>query len=233
MHGKRAIVSGGAGALGRVVVNEFLAEGVSVAIPVTDAGIAKQSTGLFVPGRTLLAQADLRKEADVSRFLAKVIAEFRGVDYLVNVAGGYAGGNLIEETPVEEWDRMMELNLKIAFLLTRSVLPLMKKQRFGRIVNIAAMPAVLPSTKRVGYAVAKRGVVTLTEVAHEEVKGSGVTVNAIAPSIILTEANLKSMPEADKSKWVTPNEIAKLLLYLCSDDARSVSGNVIRIFGGL
>jgi NAD(P)-dependent dehydrogenase (short-subunit alcohol dehydrogenase family) len=197
-----------------------------------DAGVVKQLPGLFAQGRILLAQADVTKEGEVSGFLTKVIAEFRGVDYLINVAGGYAGGNLIEETPVQEWDRMMELNLKSAFLMTKSVLPSMKKQRFGRIVNIAAMPAVLPSAKRVGYAVAKRGVAALTEATHEEVKGSGVTVNAIAPSIILTEANLNSMPEADKSKWVTPNEIAKLLLYLCSDDARSVSGNVIRIFGG-
>jgi len=104
---------------------------------------------------------------------------------------------------------------------------------FGRIVNIAAMPALLPAPRRGAYTVSKAGIVTLTEVIHQEVKGSAITVNAIAPSILLTEANRASMPGADTSKWVPLSEVASLILYLCSDEARSVSGNTIRIFGGV
>jgi NAD(P)-dependent dehydrogenase (short-subunit alcohol dehydrogenase family) len=103
----------------------------------------------------------------------------------------------------------------------------------GRIVNIAAMPALVPSTKRAAYAVSKRGVAALTELIAEETKATGITCNAIAPSIILTEANVRAMPGADAAKWVKPEEIAKLILFLCSSDARPISGNVIRMFGGV
>jgi NAD(P)-dependent dehydrogenase (short-subunit alcohol dehydrogenase family) len=108
----------------------------------------------------------------------------------------------------------------------------MRKQGFGRIVSIAAMPALRPAPGRAAYAVSKGSIVTLTEAIHEEVKGSGITVNAIAPSTLLTEANKASMPDADTTAWVPLSEVVALIHYLCSDEARSVSGNVIRIFGG-
>jgi NAD(P)-dependent dehydrogenase (short-subunit alcohol dehydrogenase family) len=173
--------------------------------------------------------ADLRREEDVNGFIRAVQKEFGRLDILVNVAGGYAGGNRVEETPVAEWDAMMEMNLKTTFLMCRGVIPLMKG--FGRIVNVAAMPALRPAARRGAYAVSKAGVVTLTEVIHQEVKGTGITVNAIAPSTLLTEANKASMPGADTSAWVPLAEVASLIGYLCSDEARSVSGNTIRIFG--
>jgi len=184
-------------------------------------------------GGVLAIDADLTREDDVRRFTDRVSAVFAGIGVLVNAAGGYAGGNLVEETTMEEWDRMMALNLKTAFLLSRSVLPGMRAQRFGRIINVAAMPALFPASRRAAYAVSKRGVVTLTEVLSEETRATGITVNAIAPGIIHTAANLRSMPEADTSTWVTPEEIARLALFLSSDDGRSISGNVIRIFGGV
>jgi NAD(P)-dependent dehydrogenase (short-subunit alcohol dehydrogenase family) len=128
---------------------------------------------------------------------------------------------------------MMAMNLKTTFLMCRAALPAMRKQLFGRIVNIASVHALVPKANASAYAVSKRGVVTLTEAVAEETKGSGITANAIAPSMILTEANKHSMPTADFSKWVTPEEIADTIVFLCSDGARSISGNVIKVFGGV
>lgn len=228
-----AIVTGGTGGLGQTVVRDFLAAGIPVAIPLSTGNRATSGPEIFPGEGTFLRPADLRDETSVRTFIESAEQEFGQVDFLVNIAGGYAGGKSIEEITLEEWEGMLDLNLKTTFLMTRGVLPLMKKRGFGRIINIAALPAVVPSAKKAAYAVSKRGVVALTELTHEEVKGSGITVNAIAPGIIDTEANRKTMGEKDAARWVTPAEISRLIQYLCSDDARPVSGNIIRAFGGL
>lgn len=229
MSAKTAIVTGGTGALGSVVVQEFLKSGMAVGVSLVPGHPPGEAPAF---SRVVFHPADLRREEDVTNFVRTVHADLGRIDVLVNIAGGYSGGKRVEETPVSEWDAMMEMNLKTAFLMSRAVLPLMREQGFGRIVNIAAMAALRPAGRRGAYAVSKGGVVTLTEAIHEEVKGSGITVNAIAPGTLLTEANRVSMPKADASAWVPLSEVAALITYLCSDAARSVSGNTIKIFGG-
>ena len=232
---KTAIVTGGTGALGSVVAEHFAEEGANVAIPYSsEKSLSAVSQKLRDRSEKLLMmKCDLTDAAQVQSFVDAVMKRFGSVDFLINTAGGYVGGKLIDDVTLDEWDNIMKLNLRSTFLACRSALRMMRKQNSGRIVNIAAMPALTPSAKRGPYAVSKRGVITLTEAIAEEVKGTGITANAIAPSIILTEANRQSMPNADFSKWVTPEEIARLILYLCSDDARSVSGNVLKIYGGV
>ncbi len=173
------------------------------------------------------------RETDVRPFCNEVRKRFGRIDILLNIAGGYAGGKKIAEVSLEDWERMLELNLKSVFLMSRGVVQEMMQNGFGRIVNIASRQALLPRAGSGAYAVAKRGVVTLTEVLADEVKGSGITVNAIVPSTIVTEANIRSMGDKDISRWITPDEIAGLILYLCSDAAGSMNGNVLRMFGGL
>ena len=128
---------------------------------------------------------------------------------------------------------MISMNLRTCFLMSRGALRQMLHQQFGRIVNMSAMPALTTGVKKGPYAISKQGVISLTEILAAETKGSGITVNAIAPSIIFTDANKKSMPDADSSKWVTPGEIADVIMFLCSDHARSTSGNVVKMFGGV
>jgi NAD(P)-dependent dehydrogenase (short-subunit alcohol dehydrogenase family) len=228
-----AVISGGAGALGQVLVREFVQKGYRVAVPTRQGGTTEQVESDSIASEGVLTVgADLTREADVRYFVDRVSGMFGGIGVLVNAAGAYAGGSLVEETSVEEWDRMMSTNLKSAFLLSRGILPGMRAHRFGRIITIAAMSALIPASRRSAYAVSKRGVVTLTEVLAEETRGAGITVNAIAPGTIRTDANLRSMPGADTGAWVSPEEIARLALFLCSDDGRSISGNVIRVFGG-
>jgi NAD(P)-dependent dehydrogenase (short-subunit alcohol dehydrogenase family) len=233
--GKTAIVTGGTGALGSECVKQLLELNLNVAIPYTsEQSLSKASGGVQHPSRNVLTlRTDLTKQNEVRGFVASVLKRFGSVEYLINTAGGYAGGNTIDQVNLEEWEGMLTKNARTAFLMSREVLREMLTKRFGRIVNIASMPALRPSAGKGPYAVSKRAVVTLTETIAEETRGSGITANAIAPSIILTEANRKSMPDADVSRWVTPQEIAQLAIYLCSDEARSISGNVVKIYGAV
>lgn len=236
MHfeGKIAIVTGGKGALGSVIARHFLDHGATVVIPYRkNAGRPPDVPSELRNERTHLIQADLANNADAEAFVAEVAAKFGILDFLVNAAGGYAGGKTIDGVSFAEWEKVMEMNLTTTFLACRNVLRVMLPHNSGRIVNIAAMPAVMPGKEKGPYTVSKRGVITLTEVIAEEVKGKGITANAIAPSILLTEENRLSMPTADMRKWVTTEEVAQLVMFLCSDEARSISGNVIKIFGGV
>ena len=233
--GKTAIVTGGTGALGRVCVGHFFDIGLNIGIPYTSEKsldriperVAKNTS------RLLTAVANLTLEDQVGSFVDQVVQKFGSVDYLVNTAGGYLGGQTIDEVSAGDWEGIMALNMKTTFLMSRSVLKIMKRRSFGRIVNIAAMAALSSGAKKGAYAISKRGVITLTETIADETKGTGITANAIAPSIILTEANKQSMPSANYSSWVTSGEIADLVLYLCSDEAKSISGNTIKIYGGV
>ena len=233
-QGKTAMVTGGTGALGSRVAEFLFAEGANIAIPYTSekslGSIPKNISAK--PDRMLAVKADLTDEKQVQNLVDAVVKRFRSLDIVVNTAGGYIGGKMIEETTADEMQGIMNLNFITTFLVCRSALRVMRKQNSGRIVNIAAMPAMTPTAKKGPYAISKRAVVTLTETIAEEVKGTGITINAIAPSTIVTEANKQSMPKADSTKWVPPEEIAKLIGYLCSDEARSLSGNVIKIYGG-
>lgn len=229
-----AVVTGGTGALGVAVVQRLLSEGCRIAIPFASAGSPEKLPKELRTSRDIfLQQADLSSEGDVGSFFDGVVSRFGTVDILVNTAGGYVGGKTIPDTTLLDWERAMAMNLTTTFLSCRAALRIMMPRGSGRIVNIASKTALEPVTKKGAYAVSKNGVVTLTETIAEEVRGTGITVNAIAPSTILTEANKEWMTKGDENKWVTPEEIATLVTYLCSSNGRSMSGNTIKIYGGV
>jgi len=234
-NGKTAIVTGGTGILGKAIVERLFDEGSSIAIPYHSSSSLSSVPQKIssTPSRFYAAKVDLAQDAQVSAFTKDVAEKFGKIDFLIAAAGGYAGGNLTEDVDIEEFEGMLTINLRTTFLICRSVLARMRRQKSGRIVTVASMPAVTPSSKKGPYAISKRGVITLTETIAAEVKGTGITANVIAPSILLTEANKKSMPDADISKWVTLDDVASLVAYLCSDKARSISGNVVKIYGGV
>jgi NAD(P)-dependent dehydrogenase (short-subunit alcohol dehydrogenase family) len=183
--------------------------------------------------RIFTTPADVAQADGVRDLVEGIVARFERVDVLLNTVGGWSGGKPLGETPVEEWDRLLALNLRSAFLLSRAVLPLMLKSGWGRIVHVSSKTAVAPRARQAGYAVAKMGVITLTEVIAAEVKGTGVTANVILPSIIDTPANRDAMPKADPRKWVEPARIAATMRFLCSDDAASINGARIPIYGAV
>lgn len=229
--GKTAMITGAAGSLGRAVAGAFAAEGTTLALPVrTDEQADFLAASIHLPvDRVYTGIVNLSVEPAVDSFVDNVQKKFGGIHILINCAGGYAGGKPIEEVSLGEWDDLMKQNLQTAFLVCKAVLPGMKRAGWGRIVNIGAASALAPGARRGPYQVSKRGVITLTETIAEETRGSGITANTIAPTIIRTEANRLSMPDADSSRWVPPDQIAQCALYLCSDESASITGNTIRM----
>jgi NAD(P)-dependent dehydrogenase (short-subunit alcohol dehydrogenase family) len=176
--GHRAVVSGGTGALGTVIVRMMCEHGFAVAVPVRPDSPSRTGSGRVAGVRYL--QADITAEAGVAGFYRAVVEAEGGVDILVNAAGGYAGGATVDQIPLEEWQSMLTMNLTTTFLMSREALRIMKARGTGRIISVAAKTGVSPEPGKASYAVAKRGVITLTETMAAEVRGTGITVNAIA-----------------------------------------------------
>ncbi len=232
---KVAFITGGTGALGKKVAEAFYAEGANIVVTyIVEEEIRAFPSSLKNDSkRVLLLRTDVTREEDVQVAFDQTTKAFGRLDYLLNIVGGYMGKTPISEHSLRDWDRLMDMNLKSAFLCSRSALRIMEKEGRGRIVSISAMAGLNPSSGRGAYGVSKAGVAVLTEIIADEIKGSGITANAIAPSIIATEANMKSSPGEDFSKWVKPEEIADLILFLCSEAARSINGAVIKVLGGI
>ena len=229
LDGHVALITGGTGALGRVVSAAFLAAGARVIVtylvdaelPGFDAAVPKE--------RCETAKVELTSRADVEALVARIVATHGRVDVLLNLAGGFAPGTIVE-TDDPELDQLFAMNVKTAFVCTRAALPAMIRQQRGRIVNVTARPALLGGAGVTAYAITKAGVAALTRAVADEVREHGVTVNAIAPSTIDTPANRAAMPDVDPSRWVRPEEIAATLVFLASDTAGATSGAIVPIY---
>ena len=223
MQGKVAIVTGGAGAIGAAVVNKLLSDGSVVVVADRVAPVESN-------GRQSFVETDVTSEASVRTLVARVVQEQGTVHALFNVAGGFRYGPAVDELAVADWDSLLDLNLKSAFLCIKHVLPVMKAQRYGRIVSVAARSGLKGDPMVAPYAVSKGGVILLTQTAAEESKAHGVTVNAVLPSIVDTPANRGSMPGADFDSWVAPADLAEVMVFLGSERARAVTGAAIPVY---
>ncbi|MDD8016734.1 MAG: SDR family NAD(P)-dependent oxidoreductase [Bacteroidota bacterium] len=235
LTGKIAVITGGTGGLGQSVVTSFLNHGATVIATHTGntaSMIFIKNTGIQFQNFDA-QQIDVTDEKNVSNFCQNVMHEYSRVDILCNLVGGVSSKNNIEDMAVEEWEKMLTLNLRSTFFMMKNILPHMKRNQFGRIINIAARVGLTPEPQRGGYGVSKASVIALTKIAAEEAKltSADLTVNAIAPSIILTEENKKWGTPEDFKKWVTPKEIADAMIYLCSDEAKSINGQIIQMYG--
>jgi len=173
-------------------------------------------------------KVDATDEQDVRRAVVGVIQQEGRIDGLVNLVGGFAMGRAVE-TDAAVWQRMLALNLTAAFFVSKAVLPHMIERRTGRLIHVAARAAVEPFPGAAAYITAKAGLVALIRTLALELAGSGVTINGVLPSTIDTPANRKSMPDADPSKWVKPESIAHLMLFLASDEAGQLNGALIPV----
>jgi NAD(P)-dependent dehydrogenase (short-subunit alcohol dehydrogenase family) len=165
---------------------------------------------------------------NVRRLVAEVTARHRRLDALVNTVGGFAAGDLLA-TDERAWDAMLTLNLRSAYLCCRAALPAMLAAGRGRIVNVASRSVVPPAGGFLAYTVSKAGVIALTQALAQEVRGRGVTVNAVLPSTMDTEANRRAMPDANRRTWVTPDSVARAILFLASDAAADVTGTLVAV----
>lgn len=170
-------------------------------------------------------------EDQVAKLVDQVVREFGKLDILVNLVGGFWGGKPIAETSLDEWQSMFDLNLKPTFLSCRAAVPAMKRNGYGRIVSVSSRSGLTGAGDFAAYAIAKGAIKTFTASLAEEVLADNILVNAIAPSTIDTEANRKAMPRAKHENWVKPEDIARTIAYLCSEDCRVTSGAVVPVYG--
>lgn len=224
MNNQVVILTGATGGLGRTVTERLLSAGARVFAPYTREAPATAD-------RLQGVQADLSTDEGAKRAVEKALAWGGRIDALVNLVGGYAGGPLVHETDDAAWNRMLDLNLGCAFLLSRAVLPHLLAQHSGRIVHIGSRAAAEPFPGAAGYIVSKAAVVALTRAIATEVAGSGITANVILPGTIDTPANRAASPGADFSKWVRPSALADTILFLLSDSAREINGAAIPVYG--
>jgi NAD(P)-dependent dehydrogenase (short-subunit alcohol dehydrogenase family) len=170
-------------------------------------------------------------EAAARELVTGVVSEHGRLDALVNTVGGYSGAAKLWEVETRVFDQMLALNLRSGFALARAAVPAMLEQGHGAIVNVAAKAAIDHPAGAAAYAASKAAAVAMLDCLAAEVKGTGLRVNSILPSIIDTEPNRRAMPGADHAKWPKPEEIARVILFLCSADGRIVHGAAVPVYG--
>lgn len=230
--GKVVLVTGSSGGLGVDVGKAFLESGASLVLTYYSDNSLPLLQKICEGSRNIfLLRGDFKREDDAKTLVSEVVRRFGRIDVLANVIGGYIAGKPVTQTDEKEWDEMMELNLKTAFLLSKHVVAQMEKQMDGKIIHVAARPGLKGTGFDAAYVASKAGVIRLVESLSEEVKSKGINVNCILPSIIDTQENRIAMPGADYSKWVKPSDIAKVILFLASEDARPITGAAIPVYG--
>ena len=225
------VVTGAFGALGRAVATAFASRGAQLALLDVTPQPPAVIRGQLGVAPLLFGGVDLSDMEATRRVMSATAMRFGGIDVLVNIAGGFRWQKLEDGDP-ETWDQLYTMNLRTAVVCCKAALPALLERGRGRIINIGAGAAAARAGAGMGaYTASKAGVQRLTESLAEEVKDRGITVNAILPGVIDTARNRVDMPDADFSRWVAPEAIAEVILFLASDAARAVTGASIPVFG--
>lgn len=229
---KVVLITGAAGNLGEATARAFHAAGAQLAlVDYRTDGLTTPFADIADEDVCLLPGVDLTQADQVEQMVAKAIGTLGRIDVLVNVAGGFRMGPPLHETSLETWQFMLNLNATSVFLTCKAVIPHMQAQGNGRIVSVAARAALGGRAKMAPYVVSKTAVIRLTESMAAELKDDGINVNCILPGTIDTPQNREQMPNADTSKWVAPEALADVILFLASDAARAVTGAAVPIYG--
>jgi NAD(P)-dependent dehydrogenase (short-subunit alcohol dehydrogenase family) len=229
--GQVALVAGGTGALGRAVSLAFLEEGATVVVTYRrqeEFDVLRKAAGAEA-SRLEGHSVDVTNERAVQELVAQVVAKQRRLDVMVNAVGGYAAGQKLWETDASVFQQMWALNLLSGQALCGAAAPTMLKQGRGAIVNVASRAAIDHAAAAAAYAASKAAAVAMIDSLAADLKGTGVRANSVLPSIIDTEANRKAMRNADYAKWPKPEEIARVILFLCSEDAKLIHGAAIPV----
>jgi NAD(P)-dependent dehydrogenase (short-subunit alcohol dehydrogenase family) len=219
LRGKRVIITGGTGGLGSAVVRAFAGAGAICEVTTRQS---ETSTSDAIRYQVV----DVGNEKAVAELYAKVADVWASI----HLVGGFDMAP-IADTTLDQFRRMFEINAVTCFLCCREAAKTMRKSRGGRIVNVAARPAVSPTGGMIAYSASKAAVASITQSLAEEVKGDGILINAVLPSIMDTPANRKAMPKADFAKWPKVEEVARAILFLASDDNALTSGALLPVYG--
>jgi NAD(P)-dependent dehydrogenase (short-subunit alcohol dehydrogenase family) len=238
---KVVVITGGTGALGRVLTKSFL-ECNSKTIVVTyrsEKEMLEFKTELSnllerqsnMPTAIEFAKVDVTRDVETKRSISNIVERHGQIDVLINVVGSYIGGKSVTQLDESEWDRMISINLKSAFLISKHVIPVMVTNNYGKLVHIASKTGLVSNGYDSAYAASKAGLIRFVESAYQEVKKSNININCILPTILDTESNRKEMPNADYSKWVKLEDLSKVILFLSSDDSKIINGAAIPAYG--
>lgn len=228
---RAVVVTGAFGALGSAVARAFAQCGAHVALLDLAVSPPQAMQSEFAQGHLLLGGVDLGDVESTRRAMLAAALRLGGIDVLVNVAGGFQWQTLADGS-VDTWDQLYRMNLRTAVVSCKVALPALLERGQGRIINIGAGAATARAGAGMGaYTASKAGVQKLTESLADEVKDRGITVNAVLPGTIDTPRNRADMPDADFSRWVLPEAIADVVLWLASDAAKAVTGAAIPVSG--
>jgi NAD(P)-dependent dehydrogenase (short-subunit alcohol dehydrogenase family) len=217
------LVAGGTGFLGNAVVRELIGSGYDVAA----TWVVEHERERLESKPVELIEADLFKAEQVEAATAAV----DDLEAVVNLVGGFSDGPLVHETDPGDFELMWRLNVMPGFLLARAAMPRLIERGGGAFVGVSARPALRPFAGAAGYISAKAAVLALIQALDAEYKGHGIRCNAILPSVIDTPANREAMPNADHTKWVPPEQIAKVVRFLVSEDSTATSGAAVPVYG--
>ncbi len=243
LDGKTALVTGASRGIGRAIALRLAAEGANIAINYAGNTAKAEETKAAIEaagGKAALFQADVSDSAQVEQMVASVLETFGSLDILVNNAGITRDG-LLMRMKEEDFDAVLDTNLKGIFHVTKAVTKIMMKQRSGRIVNMASVVGIIGNAGQTNYAAAKAGVIGFTKSAARELAARAITVNAVAPGFIATDMTA-AMPEKAKEATLaaiplrrmgTPEDVANAVLFLVSDQAAYITGQVVKVDGGM
>jgi NAD(P)-dependent dehydrogenase (short-subunit alcohol dehydrogenase family) len=231
--GKAVLVAGGTGGLGRAVSLAFLEAGAAVGVTYRKPEELDALRTAAGAGAARLSghAVDVTDEAAVRHLLDELVSRHGKLDALVNAVGGYAGGTKLWDTDPKVFDQMFLLNLRAGLALCRAAVPVMLMKKQGAIVNVASRSALVHGPGEAAYAASKAAAVAMIDSLSADLKGTGVRANSVLPSIIDTEPNRRAMPKADFAKWPKPEDIARVILFLCSEDAKLIQGAAIPVYG--
>jgi NAD(P)-dependent dehydrogenase (short-subunit alcohol dehydrogenase family) len=229
MAKRSVLVTGGTGGLGEAVTAACVAAGWRVVVPVRGGGAHPPCPQ---GGTVLPVTADLTRPEEVAEAVAAAAGETDApLRAVVNLVGGYAAGGRVHETPVDEFERIIALNLRPTYLVTQRALPHLVDAGGGSIVCVSSRAAVAPFPGAAGYVTAKAAVLAFASAVAVEYRQAGVRCNTVLPSVIDTPANRAGQPAADRSRWVPPAEIAGVIRFLAGDESAPTSGAAIPVYG--
>jgi NAD(P)-dependent dehydrogenase (short-subunit alcohol dehydrogenase family) len=226
MAERTVLVAGGTGGLGTAVTAAFVEDGWRVVVPVRRAIDPGRAPGAVMVAADLLDPAAVKSA--VATAAGDAAAPLRAV---VNLVGGYAGAGLVHETPVAEFDRMLAINLRPTYLVTRAALPHLVAAGGGAVVCVSSRAALAPFAGAAGYVTAKAAVLAFANAVAVEYRSAGVRCNTVVPSVIDTATNRSQRPAADPSRWVPPEQIARVIRFLASDESAPTSGATVPVYG--
>ncbi len=233
------LVTGGTGALGSKVSEAFLKLSPRALIITFRSETEMQELREKILERSNSVQndnhgtvvefmkVDITHEIEVKILISNILEKFGQIHVLTNIVGGYIGGKSVTETSEEEWDKMMSINLKSAFLISKHVLTSMKKKKFGKIVHVSSATGAKANGNDSAYAASKAGLIRLVESMAQEISGLNININCVLPTIIDTESNRAAMPNSNYSTWIPPQDLAKVICFLSSEESKVINGGAL------